>query len=148
MTSDRKIIQYLTPTLAEHEDVNAPPEAVKVINGIKDRKLNHHSKLFKVDPTYYTWELEERQICLSAPSIHHLCKSVVFENTRWKENIIGDDSSVRYIMVVVQYTDKINSQKLNNYLRDLAIEKRARKAFNLRVTDPETALKLTGYFLP
>ena len=124
----------------------APPsEVLPVIQGIKELDLEQETSLFQVDSDYYQWELEQRRQALDAPSIDHLCKSVVFENTKWKEDDPNDPSSVRYIMVVVQYVDKINSQKLNNYVRALMEPPRSRKNFNMRVTGGDVALDLTGY---
>lgn len=81
---------------------------------------------------------------LNASSINDLCKSVVFENTRWR---VGDDkfSAHRYVMVIVQYTDKINSQKLNAFIRERETVQRSKKMFNMRVTTSEVALDLTGF---
>lgn len=135
---------------------SAPEDVLRVVNGVELLKLSQFARIFNVNPAYYTWDLKERQKCLNAPSEHHLCKTVVFENTKWREDLDpADPSTARYIMVfssliaenkvIVQYTDKINSQKLNNYVRSLNPTPRPRKYFNMRVTAPETALEITGY---
>ncbi|KAI8905579.1 YbaK/aminoacyl-tRNA synthetase-associated domain-containing protein [Gorgonomyces haynaldii] len=109
------------------------------------QELGLEAEFIQVDSEYYNWELEQRRQALNAPTIDHLCKTVVFENTKWTQDIPGDKSSQRYWMVIVQYTDKINSQKLNNFVRDQIVPQRPRKQFNLRVCPPEIALELTGY---
>jgi hypothetical protein len=64
---------YLTPTLHEVEPTDAPTEALQVLRGIKKWNLLPFTRLYSVDPAFYTWELEQRKECLGAPSINHLC---------------------------------------------------------------------------
>lgn len=48
-------------------------------------------------------------------------------------------------MVVVQYTDKINTKKLNFLMRSRHGQSHSAKAMNMRVAPEEIAVKLTGY---
>ena len=57
-----------------------------------------------------------------------------------------DQKNSKYYFVIVQYIDKIQSTKLNNYVRsDLGGSLLSRKHFNLRVASEDDALELTGF---
>jgi prolyl-tRNA editing enzyme YbaK/EbsC (Cys-tRNA(Pro) deacylase) len=57
-----------------------------------------------------------------------------------------DPANSRYYLVVVQYTDKINSQKLNNYVQnELGGGKLGRKKYNFRLAPEDSAADLTGF---
>jgi hypothetical protein len=79
-----------------------------------------------------------------------LCKSILFENTRFQPFHEHQDpldvSNSRFYLVIVQYEDKINAQKLINYIRDnLGGGKIARKKYNFRLAPEEKAFELTGF---
>lgn len=38
----------------------------------------------RVHSSYYNEPLEARRACLGAPSVHHLCKSMIMQNTKMK----------------------------------------------------------------
>ncbi|RUP46082.1 YbaK/aminoacyl-tRNA synthetase-associated domain-containing protein [Jimgerdemannia flammicorona] len=82
---------------------------------------------------------------LLAPSQAHLCKSVVFENTRCTHNEISNPLNSKYYCVIVQYVASINTQKLMNYVRALNNNLISRKNYNMRLTSPENSLALTGF---
>eukprot|EP00842_Homolaphlyctis_polyrhiza_P002786 jgi/Hompol1/3508/HPOL_003281-RA len=133
-------------------DFKAPAGVLKVRDAIKATGLINSSLFIEVEPDYYDWPLEKRAIRLGAPSPSHLCKCVVFENTRWTESTSNtavdpyDMRNARYYCVIVQYTDKLNSQKLNDFVwADLNRKSLARKSFNLRVTGEDVAQRLTGF---
>ena len=42
----------------------------------------YSARWISVPPPYYSWPLEQRSECLKAPSIHHLCKSLLLENKK------------------------------------------------------------------
>ncbi|KAI9091831.1 YbaK/aminoacyl-tRNA synthetase-associated domain-containing protein, partial [Phlyctochytrium arcticum] len=95
-----------------------------------------------VESDYYDWSLEQRAERLKAPKIDHLCKTILFENTKWKDT---DHSNPRYLLVVVQYVDKMNAQKLMNFVRDLGNKAVARKWYNMRVASEEKNREMTGF---
>ena len=75
--------KYINPSLTTTllSSCTAPLPVLKVnqtCSAIKSR-----IQLFKVESNYYDKTLEERMEILGAPSINHLCKTIVFENTRW-----------------------------------------------------------------
>jgi hypothetical protein len=118
--------------------------------------VDSHSTIICVDSDYYDWTYEQRMylsrsnfsLALSAPSIVHLCKTVLFENTKWESSFADplDRRNSKYYFVVVQYVDKIQSTKLNNFVRcDLGSSQASRKKYNLRVTSEDNALEITGF---
>jgi hypothetical protein len=110
--------------------------------------LDLQFQLLQVDSTYYDWSLEKRALVLKAPTLHHLCKSILFENTRYHQGTFQselDPRNSRYYLVVVQYTDKISTQKLLNFVRELGGCQIARKKYNFRLADQDKAAELTGF---
>jgi hypothetical protein len=98
-----------------------------------------YSTVFKrAASNYYSQPLQGRQLYLGAHSIHQLCKTMVYENTKWKSGVYpfhwlsfisvcdltdiwngidmeGKAGVHRYYIVVNQYTRKINSDKFIKY---------------------------------
>ncbi len=123
----------------EH-DSEIPAVVSKVADGARKWALND-CKIIQVETDYYEWALEKRKVRLGAPSVHHLCKSLLFENTRWKPKPDQDPTDVlnpihpKYILVVVQYTEKISSEKLNMLMRKIG--EQSAKAVNMRIAPEE-----------
>ncbi|KAJ3269711.1 hypothetical protein HDV01_001101 [Terramyces sp. JEL0728] len=129
----------------QHGDI--PKAALQVIDAAKELGIDDVSNFYSVESDYYEWPLEQRRDRLQAPSIDHLCKSLLFENTKWRPKE-GQDNQLdyihpKYILVVVQYTDKINNKKLNALMKEWG--QQSSKAINMRIAPEEVALKLTGY---
>ncbi|KAI8619109.1 hypothetical protein BC830DRAFT_1165633 [Chytriomyces sp. MP71] len=114
---------------------NAPKSVRRVEQGAIDTGIRVQTRFFHVESDYYSWSLERRMLRMCAPSIHHLCKTLFFENTRYEEKE-GHD-------LLVQYTGKLNSQKLTNYVRGLS--NGTKKGFNLRVASEAESDSFTGY---
>ncbi|RIB06093.1 hypothetical protein C2G38_1986139, partial [Gigaspora rosea] len=96
--------------------------------------IRNVSRFYEVESDYYEWELQRRAFRLVAPSIDHLCKSVIFENTRCiHDNIDG------------MYVGSINTQKLMNFVRGLKNKSISKKNYNFRVADAEKSIELTGF---
>ncbi|KAK6935192.1 YbaK/aminoacyl-tRNA synthetase-associated domain [Dillenia turbinata] len=110
-------------------------------NGVKDFAFK------RVPSDYYDWPLEARRDVLSAPSIHHLCKSIVLVNTQAPSNITdcSDRNNSKYYVVVVQYTARFNAETVKNFLYSLNNGKIAKKKFNLRLASEDLSANLTGY---
>lgn len=139
------------PDFFKQEPLPSPPVLTTAIKTFCD---NHglESRLVHVEPGYYDRPLESRTTELSAPTPDHLCKSVVFENTKWKPMDELQDTGLdmrnpRYIIVVVQYTSKISTKKLNLLMRSWGGFKRSLKSVNMRLCDSEVCLDLYR-FLP
>ena len=126
----------------------------QVIKGAKSIGFTSDSlSIQKVPRNYYESSLEIRRDCLEAPSIDHLCKTLIFENTRQKlledQSELLDNRHPKYVVVIIQYTDKMSTKKLNSIMRDELFQctgiQQASKYFNMRLASEETAIELTGY---
>ncbi|KAL7749708.1 hypothetical protein RI367_004936 [Sorochytrium milnesiophthora] len=131
---------------AATRDLSDAPETVqRVAAACNGMHLNELYRLYHVPSDYYDWPLQKRAFRLVAPSCHHLCKSVVFENTRCTQTDSSDPLNSRYYMVMTQYTAKPNTQRLMNYVRALSNNSVSRKSFNFRLAPAEDSLALTGF---
>lgn len=104
-----------------------------------------HSAVFKWVPSdYYQHNLQWRRDILGAPTIQHLCKTIVLENT----HCVHDDCHVRensrFYMIVYRYVDKFVAEMVMRVIKDMN-EGLGKKKFNFRLADPEVALALTGF---
>ncbi|ORY39320.1 YbaK/ProRS associated domain-containing protein [Rhizoclosmatium globosum] len=124
---------------------DAPESALRVEKGAADIGLRDVIRIYQVERDYYTWPLERRMLRMNAPSINHLCKTLFFENTRYVpgQGDILDPTNSKYYVVVVQYTGKLNSTKLTNFVR--ALSNGTKKNFNLRVASEAESDEYTGY---
>jgi prolyl-tRNA editing enzyme YbaK/EbsC (Cys-tRNA(Pro) deacylase) len=134
------------------------PEAVQqVIAGVEGLALEAEDfqtvQITQVESEYYDWSLEQRRDRLKAPSIDHLCKTLVFENTRQKllddvEDLL-DQRHPKYVIVLIQYTDKMSTKKLNGIMREELLKRtgisQGNKFFNMRLAPEQVAIELTGY---
>lgn len=100
----------------------------------------------RVAPEYYKWSLEQRRsgrlrpiffegltfLCrkaLGGYSQHHLCKSIIVENTLWDaqhakippgaDPECGDPTFSKFYMIIIQYTTRLMSHKVFKYMRGL-----------------------------
>ncbi|XP_010258976.1 PREDICTED: uncharacterized protein LOC104598550 [Nelumbo nucifera] len=115
--------------------------AILRANGVRDF-------LFKRVPSdYYDRPIEARREILEAPSIHHLCKSIVLVNTQAPASVTdcSDRNNSKYYLVVVQYTARFNAETVKNFLYSLNNGKIPKKKFNLRLAPEDQSVKLTGY---
>ncbi|CAG8465444.1 17064_t:CDS:2, partial [Acaulospora morrowiae] len=126
-------------------DSVAPDNVKKVENACSILGIRNVSRFYQVESDYYEWELQRRVFRLVAPSVDHLCKSVIFENTRCPHETIDDPLNSRYYCVIVQYVGSINTQKLMNYVRSLKNKSISKKNYNFRVADAEKSFQLTGF---
>ncbi|KNE65739.1 rho guanine nucleotide exchange factor [Allomyces macrogynus ATCC 38327] len=122
-----------------------PATVKQVIAGLRALNLTHVARLYPVEHDYYHWTLARRMCRLNAPTRAHLCKSIIMENTRCPHNSIDDPAFSKYYCVIVQYTAKLNTQKLFNFGRDLKQRTISKKNYNFRLVDPEISEQLTGY---
>jgi hypothetical protein len=68
--------------------------------------------------TYYQWSLEQRRDFLQAPSVNALCKTIIMKNSEYNEEYAGDESYPRFIMVIVQYSAKLVSQRIAAIMKE------------------------------
>lgn len=81
-TLQQSYLQFFKRRAANLELESAPPEVEMVLAACKKRGLQNAARFYKVESDYYDWDLQKRAFRLLAPSTHHLCKTVVFENKR------------------------------------------------------------------
>eukprot|EP00884_Botryococcus_braunii_P021996 jgi/Botrbrau1/8480/Bobra.0237s0096.1 len=112
---------------------------------LKERGLSDF-KFCRVPADYYERDLEYRRQCLNAPSVDHLCKTIVFENTRAHPSVAGceNPSNSKYYCVIVQYTARFHSEKLKRHIHKLN-EGIGIRFFNMRLAPDDVAQQLTGY---
>lgn len=113
-------------------------------------KYCHENKLqsarFKqVLYNYYDKPLENRRKCLNASTTGHLCKSMIIINTQCTRNDCEDKKNSKYYMVVLQYTSKINSDKIMRVLRELNQGKIGKSHFSISLADLGLSEEMTGF---
>ncbi|XP_038976746.1 uncharacterized protein LOC103705207 [Phoenix dactylifera] len=101
----------------------------------------------RVPLDYYERSLEARREILDAPSIHHLCKSIVMVNTQAPASVTdcSDHNNSKYYIVVIQYIARLNAENIKHFLYALNDKKIPKKRFNMRLAPEEESLELTGY---
>ncbi|PFH33454.1 YbaK/proline-tRNA ligase associated domain-containing protein [Besnoitia besnoiti] len=100
--------------------------------------------IVQVPSHYYGISLEERRAMLNAPSIAHLCKTVVLENT--KHIGVDDKLNSKYYMVVVQYIRKVNGERVKDLIKQVNADrglKLGNKKLNFNFC--RTSAELTGF---
>ncbi|KAJ8512534.1 hypothetical protein OPV22_002968 [Ensete ventricosum] len=101
----------------------------------------------RVPADYYDRPIEVRRDILGAPSVEHLCKSIVLVNTQALASITdcSDRNNSKYYVVVIQYAARLNAENIKNFLYTLNNSKISKKKFNMRLAPEEESLKLTGF---
>ncbi|KAL0224198.1 hypothetical protein P9112_003588 [Eukaryota sp. TZLM1-RC] len=104
------------------------------------------ARLHRCPSDYYDWPLSQRQSYLNAPSIDHLCKTLLMVNTRCIYDDCSHPHNSKYYAIVVQYTERMNSAMLHEFLKSFPENEGLStvKAFNLRLMSDEEAFELTG----
>ncbi|CEM23403.1 unnamed protein product [Vitrella brassicaformis CCMP3155] len=101
-------------------------------------------ELRRVPPFYYDQPLQWRADCLSAPSVDHLCKTVIIENSHHAG--VDDAKNSRFYAVVIQYTAKLNKGRVKDFVKSMHPPgEMGNKRLNFVFADEEVAAKLTGY---
>lgn len=123
-------------------DPKDPPEVAHLRRHCLERGL--HSATFQWVPSnYYQENLQWRRDALHAPSIQHLCKTILMENTHCTRDDCAERNNSRYYLVVYQYVDRFNSDMVGRVVQELN-PGMGKKKFNFRLADPVEAEKLTG----
>ncbi|RKP35898.1 hypothetical protein BJ085DRAFT_17038, partial [Dimargaris cristalligena] len=104
-----------------------------VMRALEELKIRRITQFYVVDPDYYDWTLQARVFRLTAPSVAHLCKCVVMENTR--------SSHQRYD----SYISSIDTARLTEFVRQQDGYTKGKKKYNFRLVDSDMSLALTGY---
>ena len=99
-------------------------------------------RFVRAPPEYYDEDLEFRRKTLNAPTVEHLCKSIVMENTK----IDGSNPEhTKYWLVIVQYSARLNNEKLRNFIISYHDGKLPRSKVNMRLVAEEKSVELSGY---
>jgi prolyl-tRNA editing enzyme YbaK/EbsC (Cys-tRNA(Pro) deacylase) len=102
---------------------------------------------FRTVPThYYDLSLLERANLLGC-SVQHLCKSIIFQNTLCPHNNCDGIANSKFFCVIVQYSEKINGEKLRDFIHKLSSpESRISKnKIHLRLADENDSRALSGF---
>jgi len=132
----------------EEEEINLTPGDTETTKRLRKYCLNSnlYSVNFKQVPSnYYDTSLEERKKSLNATSIHHLCKSMIIENSQCREKGIQNKLNSQFYCVVLQYTSKLNSNKIMNYLREINEGKISKSQYSIQLADLDLSEKMTGF---
>ncbi|OAY75720.1 hypothetical protein ACMD2_09800 [Ananas comosus] len=115
--------------------------AVLFAGGVRDFSFK------RVPSDYYDRSLEERRDILGAPSIDHLCKSIVLVNTQAPASVTdcSNHSNSKYYIVVIQYKARLNAENIKNFIYTLNDRQIPKKKFNFRLAPEEESVALTGY---
>jgi hypothetical protein len=102
---------------------DAESETFKKLHNDLARRGVTDFRMVRVEGPYYDRPLEYRASVLQAQSIHHLCKTMVMENTRVSESAEGpaDPRLSKYYMVLVQYSASINAEKLKSFVHEVPL---------------------------
>lgn len=119
------------------------PVQIKLEQELIQKGLTNHL-FIRVNPEYYDRPLEFRQGIVGAASVHHMCKSIVMENTRVDADN-SDPSILKYWLVVVQYTAKLHSDKLRAFVQKAHDGKLSKKQINMRLCPEDVSNELTGF---
>ena len=127
----------------------APTSALPIASPIQARLqkeliqkglVNH--RFVRAPPEYYDRPLEFRQGIVGAASTHHLCKTIIMENTR----VGADEPGVtKYFMVIVQYTARLHSEKLRNFVHAVHNGTLGKSKINMRLCPEEVSDALSGF---
>jgi len=133
-------------------EVPKDPELGKSAQRVRDAcdALGIVSRFYRVSPDYYDLNLTDRAKMVHAPSIHHLCKSVLVKNTAWEGSRSSDrfsPANSEFYCVIVQYSHRIDDEKLPVAIRLLLPEERrlSKGKFVFRHATKEEADTLSGF---
>lgn len=119
------------------------PVQIKLEQELVQKGLTNHL-FIRAPPEYYDRPLEFRQGIVGAASVHHMCKSIVMENTRVDADN-SDPSILKYWLVIVQYTAKLHSDKLRAFVQKAHDGKLSKKQINMRLCPEDVSNELTGF---
>ncbi|KAJ1618017.1 hypothetical protein T492DRAFT_892748, partial [Pavlovales sp. CCMP2436] len=121
------------PTFGGVDDADGGPKSrVQLRLEREGARLGLSLTFKRVPGEYYEQSLEWRADVLGAPSVEHLCKSIIMENTRFD---VGEtkltpvvNGRVKYVLVVVQYTQRLKTERLIDAVRTIEGDKAIGKA--------------------
>ncbi|KAF8060054.1 hypothetical protein HT031_004993 [Scenedesmus sp. PABB004] len=126
--------------------VDASPIQARLARELHEKGFSDF-RFVRVPPDYYDRPLAWRRDVLRAASEAHLCKSIIMENTRAHSSVRGweDPTNSKYYVVIVQYTARLNADKLKSHIHRLAGGKVGKQYFNMRLCPEDVSDALSGY---
>ena len=110
------------------------------------RQLNIHSSYFRrTTVDYYERPLSYRRQYLQAPSEHYLCKSIIAVNTHCAHERHESHANSKYLLLVVQYTVKLDFDKVAKLVIQLGGGGGKRADHNWRLCEPSVSDALSGF---
>ncbi|KAJ5067362.1 ybak/aminoacyl-tRNA synthetase-associated domain-containing protein [Anaeramoeba ignava] len=144
-----KIKHEIEVTKEDEKILEKIPE--KVLKAIKEKKMKAKPKYVPSD--YYEKTLEKRSKILNAPSINHLCKSIILENIHYEKNLEENNLlnqkkedellNAKYFLVLVQYSKRLNFAKIANFFRSLL--KDEKRKFEFKLAPENISFDLSGF---
>jgi prolyl-tRNA editing enzyme YbaK/EbsC (Cys-tRNA(Pro) deacylase) len=141
----------------EDESKKKNHDAVRIVENVDEsmrraRRAVEEAGLYSatwkfVPEPYYTWPLSQRAICLGAPSVRQLCKSLLLENRKAPASSKLDPTYPKYVLVVIQYAATLDAKLLVNSIRALrpVKERFDESHFDFRIASEADNDRLTGY---
>ena len=114
----------------------------RLTNELHKRGITRY-RFVRAPSDYYDRPLEYRREILGAKSTHHLCKSIVMENTRVDSDV--DPGMSKYWMVIVQYTARLHADKLRSFVHSHHGDLLSKSKINMRLCAEEVSSRLTGF---
>lgn len=132
-------------------EADASPTQARLAAELGAKGVTAHS-FVRVPADYYDHPLEWRRAALRAPSVAHLCKSLLLANTAHRPPPPGaaltraqTAALSPHVLVIVQYAAKLDAEKLRRHMITLAAGAAPAKAFNMRLAPADVSDRLTGY---
>lgn len=108
------------------------------------------SVIFKQVPgDYFDRDLEGRAELLGAKSTMHLCKTLIFKNSRYSDDYNIETYYPKYTAAVLQYPLNVKSERIMKYSKELQNSNPvkgpvSKKHWHFRMADKQEAEDLTG----
>eukprot|EP00798_Chlamydomonas_sp_ICE-L_P022640 gene22640-29788_t len=142
--------------LDEQAEIHEVPRQTEVTEGASatqqrlERELIDKAfslfKFVRVPGGYYGEPLEYRMGILQAGSIHHLCKSMIMHNAKVdKHPGFAEPSSSKYVLVVVQYSARLDTKKLRALWNKLGGCKKGLNQYDFRLAPSEVSDSMSGF---
>ncbi|KAK4538690.1 hypothetical protein CDCA_CDCA19G4715 [Cyanidium caldarium] len=153
-----RVRQVLQASCTALDDTSSPADRHTVHLVLEAARIGLRSAKFtRCPPDYYAWTLEQRRAFLGdAPTVDHLCKSIVLWNTRAERPAAATDdassaqpSPPLYICVVLPYAHRLHAEKVAAVVRATPQltngQHVPRKDVKYQLAPAEACEQLTGY---
>lgn len=103
----------------------------------------------RVPVDYFDRDLHGRANLLGASTIMHLCKTLIFKNSRYEDSYSSEPYYTKYSAAVIQYPLNVKSERMMKHLKELQNKNAvsqvvSKKHWHLRMAEREEAESLTG----